>query len=519
MLITGLTAGFQGPLEVIISPMRYQSQKTKVIIAMISISLAGLMGVQLALLDMAWELKDQAFERNVINALTISAQKLEVGEITSNALDVIYKFDLSDTLATSSHQMRFIASDVLQHPVELPATLPDSSFRTRQVTVVMSDDRTELIQRIVDDLVIKPLLPLNERLKEARLDSLLRQNLDAVGIGLVPQFYVYTAANDSLVLVSANGEPDIDGAKLRESKFRSRLFPLDPNSDAFEIVLLFPGQRTFLLKQVWPLLGASIIFMVIIIVAFGLMISASRQQHRFAGGIVDFINNMTHEFKTPISTVALASEAIARDDIIEQPEALRRYNGMIRDENHRMRQQVERILQIAQLETGDYQLNLAPVDMHELVRNCAENFALQIEKRRGSLNLDLGATQTLVQGDPVHLTNVLANLVDNAIKYSPESPIINLESSNRDGRIQLTVSDQGIGIERADRHRVFEKYYRCPTGDRHDVKGFGLGLCYVQLLVDAHGGHVNLDGTPGQGTRVLLDLPLEQSGQLLEGTP
>ena len=220
---------------------------------------------------------------------------------------------------------------------------------------------------------------------------------------------------------------------------------------------------------------------------------------------------MTHEFKTPIWTVSLASEAIARPDILERPEALERYNRMIRDENLRMRRQVEKILQIAQLEAGDFHLNVAPVDLHELARDTAEAFALQIEDRGGRLDLDLAAESAFVRGDPVHLGNVLANLLDNALKYSPGVPEIELKTASREGTIVLEVRDHGLGIARADLARVFEKYFRCATGDRHDVKGYGLGLSFVRLLVEAHGGSVNLDSAPGQGTRVVIALPLDRT--------
>jgi len=480
---------------------------------MITISLAGLMGVQLFLLNMAWEMKDQAFERNVITALTISAQKLEFGEIAGDALDIIYQFELSDTLQTYNQRMKFITSEEITFPDEMPIELPDSSFDGQQLTVFMSDNRSELIHRVVDGLIVKPLKPINERLNQAEIDSVLRSNLSDVGIDLVPEIYVYTSSNDSLVIFSSNADSEMEVSQLRSAPFRSRLFPLDRSTETFELVLLFPGQRNFLIKQVLPLFAASMIFISVIIAAFVFIISSSAKQRRFAGGIVDFINNMTHEFKTPISTVALASEALSRSDILEQPEALQRYNRMIKDENQRMREQVERILQIAQLETGDYKLNMAPVQMHDILESNSESFGLQLEKLNGNLDLRLQAVQSNVLGDQVHLTNVIANLLDNAIKYSPNSPKIELSTRNVANSLIIEVVDQGIGVAKQDRERIFEKYFRCSTGDRHDVKGFGLGLCYVRLLVEAHGGHVKLIDPKGNGTHVVVNLPLSSYTQ------
>ncbi len=488
--------------------MKYQSRKTKLVIAMISISLTGLMAVQLLLLSIAWELKDQAFGRNVITALTICAQNMEIGGITDEAIKIIYQFELADSLHQQVGQFEFHSTDLQQLSHDISIVPHDTVSVSRKLTVFMGEDRSQLIQQIVDDLVIQTPRPIEERLNRAKIDSLLRLNLESLGISLPPEFYVIAADGDSVILAGAKSKPQVDVTKLRKSPFQVRLFPLDSTSPAYELVLLFPGQRSFLLKQIWPLLAASIVFIAVIITAFLMMISAGNQQRRFARDIVDFINNMTHEFKTPISTVALASEAIARKDILDHPEALQRYNRMIGDENHRMGQQVERILQIAQLETGDFQLNRTSVDIHHLIISAADNFALQIEKRSGSLDLFLAANKSVVHGDAVHLSNVLSNLLDNAIKYSPETPVISLSTRNNNENLIIEVRDQGIGIQNTDQDRVFEKYYRCPTGDRHDVKGFGLGLAYVRLLVEAHGGEIELSSSQGLGTCVVLTLPL-----------
>lgn len=495
---------------------------------MITVALAGLMAVQLVLLNIAWDLKDLAFERNVVTALTMTARNLEAGEIAGDALEVIYRIGAGDSLQPRIHRYEFhttVGEGLPNYPVQLDSTIigidahltgpmacADSVFTTQQLTLVMSQSRSDLIQRIVGDLVVQEPRSIGERLRRSEIDSLLRFNLDEVGIYLVPDFGVIAAGSDSVLLASADRFLGTGGEKLRASRFRTLLFPLDLTPGAFELALHFPGQRGFLLKQVWPLLAASILFVAVIIAAFILTLGTVDRQRRLADRMVDFINNMTHEFKTPISTVSLASEAIDRADILEQPEALRRYNRMIRDENLRMRRQVEKILQIAQVEAGDFHLNLTTVDLHELATGTAETFALQIEKRQGALKLDLAARKSLVRGDPVHLGNVLANLIDNAIKYSPAAPVVGLKTSNRGGCLVLEVSDQGVGIERTDHARVFEKYYRCPTGDRHDVKGFGLGLSFVRLLAKAHGGTVELDSEPGHGTSVTLSLPLAAGG-------
>lgn len=513
--------------------MRKHQRRTGLVVAMITVSLAGILTVQAVLLKIAWNLKDQAFERNVITALATTVQELEQDEIAGDALKVMYRFGEDDLVDPRLRRFPRHKPDRQffpnYEPVPLDSALieldidthvtPGGSYRwttvtadslleSGNVTFVVGAERAELIHRVVDDLVVQRPRPIRERVEPARIDSLLRYNLADVGIGLAPHFGIIEQRTDSLVLASeADPEPD-QIERYRTSRFRSRLFPLDLVPGFYEIALHFPDQRSFLLRSIGPLLAASLLFTAGIVLAFVLTLATIRRQRRFAVGMVDFINNMTHEFKTPISTVSLASEAIGREDIVERPEALQRYNRMIRDENLRMRRQVEKILQLAQLESGDLQLNLIPVDLNELTRDTAEPFALQIEKRGGSLELDLRADRSVAMVDPVHLGNVLTNLIDNAIKYSPAAPQVRVRSERHGRQLVLRVTDHGVGIARADQERVFEKYFRCPTGDRHDVKGFGLGLSFVRLLVEAHGGSVELQSAPGQGTTIILSLPL-----------
>jgi two-component system phosphate regulon sensor histidine kinase PhoR len=232
------------------------------------------------------------------------------------------------------------------------------------------------------------------------------------------------------------------------------------------------------------------------------------RQQRTAGLMVDFINNMTHEFKTPISTVALASEAIGRPDVEVRKGKIRQYNRMIAEESTRMRGQVERILQMAQLEEGEVELKFADLDLHELLRNVADTFRLQVEAREGGIQLNLRAVQHVVRGDGARLLDVFRNLLDNANKYSPARPRITIATRNADDTVSCSVKDCGIGIAPEHQKRVFDKYYRIPTGNLHDVKGFGIGLSYVRLLVAAHGGEITLGSEPGKGTEVIVTFPI-----------
>jgi two-component system phosphate regulon sensor histidine kinase PhoR len=295
---------------------------------------------------------------------------------------------------------------------------------------------------------------------------------------------------------------------LLKSEFHAVLSPLNPNGASERLVVDFPGRSTYVLRQMWPAFAASIVFIALITLAFIYTIRTILRQQRLALHMVDFVNTMTHEFKTPLSTVTLASEAIRRADVVGRKTQVLRYSRMIADEVNRMKLQVDRILQVAQLEDGDLELTLGEIHMHELIRATAGAFALQVEARGGTLLLDLAALKDLVAGDSVHLGNVLRSILDNANKYSPATPAIHVTTESGDAMFVVHVTDKGIGIQADHQKRVFEKFYRVPKGNLHDVKGFGIGLSYVKLLVEAHGGKVSLGSVPGEGTTVSVALPL-----------
>jgi two-component system phosphate regulon sensor histidine kinase PhoR len=208
-----------------------------------------------------------------------------------------------------------------------------------------------------------------------------------------------------------------------------------------------------------------------------------------------------------VSLVALASEAISRPDVVAEPEKIARFNRMIADENLRMRHQVDKILQMAVLEEGDYELALEEVDLHDVIRRAVESFALAVESRRGRIVYDLKADRPVVIADRIHVANIIHNLLDNANKYSPDPPDIHVSTRAANRDVIVVIQDHGIGIGEADREQVFDKYYRVPSGDVHEVKGFGLGLSYVKLMMAAHGGHIDLHSRLGEGVTIELFFP------------
>ena len=280
------------------------------------------------------------------------------------------------------------------------------------------------------------------------------------------------------------------------------------NEEGYYFGVQFPFLQANLLSQmgIW---GFSSAVLLVVVLFFIYTLLAILKQKRLSEVQKDFINNMTHEFKTPIATIAISSEVLKSPGISSEPDRLLKYATVIKNESHRLKQQVDRVLQMAQLDEKKIDLSLGPIDGHEWLTGIAQNCSLAMKVREGGIGLQLNAVQCRIKGDKLHLTNVVNNLIDNAVKYNNDPvPRIHIRTYNKKGRFCLEVEDNGIGIAPENHDRVFERFYRVPTGNIHNVKGFGLGLNYVKLIVEAHKGSISLDSTPGKGTTFKISLPL-----------
>lgn len=366
--------------------------------------------------------------------------------------------------------------------------------------------KRHMITAVFDNLVDAESTPIEERLDSINVDSVIAATLQQSGIELAYAYGVISETDDSLRLV----EPAVYRAEVRASDYRVRLFPLDIFAPPAHLSLYFPERNAYLWRAMGPLLAATVILMAIITACFAYTIRTILRQRRVSDLMVDFINNMTHEFKTPIATVSLASEAIQRADVLDSRERVLHFNAMIQAENRRMQKQAEKILQMAALEDKDCELSLTQIDLHDLIRRAVDAVALHVHNRGGTVQTELKATRYTVTGDRVHLANIIHNLLDNANKYSEGAPEITVRTFDGSGGLSIRIEDHGVGLKPEDRKRVFEKYYRVPTGDRHDVKGFGLGLSYVKMIVEAHGGSIGLYSRYGEGTQVEIILPTDK---------
>jgi two-component system phosphate regulon sensor histidine kinase PhoR len=255
------------------------------------------------------------------------------------------------------------------------------------------------------------------------------------------------------------------------------------------------------------ILGGSMLFSLFILATFALSLYFIIRQKKISEMKSDFINNMTHEFKTPIATISLAADTITNPKVIKDETSIRHFISMIKKENSRMNKKVETILQIASLDKKEIEFRFENVSMHTIIEHAIETIDIQVQQRNGKINLNLDALEPVVYGDSEHLTNLVNNLLDNALKYSPEAPEITVGTKNNEKGIVLSVEDKGIGMTKAVQSKIFERFFRQNTGNVHDVKGFGLGLNYARAIIDAHRGTIDVFSEPGKGSRFEIFLP------------
>ncbi len=397
---------------------------------------------------------------------------------------------------------------------ELPA--PDTARHKQDLyhrfdSLHLRHKKQILMDKLLDEIILQGSMPaIEERLSAGSIDTLLREGLAARGIHMDFEFGVYNPSHNAFVIQKPGANPEL----LLRKGMVFPLFPSEHRAIPDYLLIRFPGERHTLLFQLWGMTGISILFLVIIILTFAYSINVVLRQRKFAEMKNDFINNMTHEFKTPISTVALACEALTDSDIQKSESLYNSYISIISEENKRLGVMAEKILQTAIIEKGQVRLKQEKFDLHHVIEDVIRNIRIQVEIKDGTIAMALHAGNSQVVADRVHVSNVIYNLLDNANKYTPRKPEIRITTENNEQGIWVKVADNGIGISKAHQRKVFDKLYRVPTGDVHDFKGFGLGLSYVKAIVEQHGGVVGLESELNKGSEFRFFLPqhLEQQG-------
>ncbi len=274
------------------------------------------------------------------------------------------------------------------------------------------------------------------------------------------------------------------------------------------LVIIVPHVKSIIWKQMKWMVAGAVLFTIIIFCAFFLTVRALLKQKKLSEIKSDFINNMTHEFKTPLATISLAIDALKNEKVINDRSKMSYFSGIIKDENKRMDKQVETILQASLLDKEQIQLNLKVSHAHDLINSALNNIKLPVEEKQGKLEIHLTAQNNKILADEVHFTNLINNLLDNAVKYSKENLVIRIYTSNISNQLRIKIEDNGIGMSKETLNRIFEKFYRAHTGNLHNVKGFGLGLSYVKTIVKVHQGKIKAESTLGKGSCFTIDIPL-----------
>jgi two-component system, OmpR family, phosphate regulon sensor histidine kinase PhoR len=298
-----------------------------------------------------------------------------------------------------------------------------------------------------------------------------------------------------------------------KSAYKVQLFPDNIIKQNLLLSVIFPDRTNYVLGSMAWILGGSMLFSLIIIATFALSLYLIIRQKKISEMKSDFLNNMTHEFKTPIATISLAADTITNPKVINDEASIKHFISMIKKENSRMNKKVETILQIASLDKKEIAFKFENLSLHSVIERAVDTIEIQVHQKNGSVKLNLNAEEPVIYGDNEHLTNLVNNLLDNALKYSPESPDITVETKNSDRGIILSVEDKGIGMSKSVQSKIFERFYRQSSGNIHDVKGFGLGMNYVRAIIDAHKGSVTVTSEPDKGSRFDIFLPFNWENQ------
>lgn len=338
-----------------------------------------------------------------------------------------------------------------------------------------------------------------QRLNHLMIDTLLKKEFQNADINTPFKYGIYNNGKYIFNNIDSLGHT---------KNYKTRLFPSDTFQQNQYLEVYFPEKQSFILRNLWMMFGSSLLLVTMVGGVFFFSVRTMLNQKKLAQIKNDFINNMTHELKTPVSTIALAMEAIHDKNIMISPEKTSRYMAIISEENGRLGAQIEKVLNMAKLENGNISLSLEPIDINELLSKVINNLSVQLETLNGKIEVEYGDFNEMVLADKTHMTNILYNLLDNAIKYTNVIPYIKVTSFLTDKFISVKIKDNGIGISKSEKERIFDKFYRVSTGDIHDVKGFGLGLSYVKNLMEMHKGKIEVESKLNEGSEFTIKIPV-----------
>lgn len=511
------------------------------IIFLMSISLIGIIAVQISWIKNSIELSDNQFKSDVNSALIKVSENISDREL-NDFYQKLSRFAQDRERITESEFKNFFYQQIdttKQETFEYAQTILEENYKfpieffendSIEFKKIFSKEKVTIIKNVVSDKDIKPLrtesfvkhkelknleklllnnqskllfsrLPILDRVSNQEITLNLRRELSQRGIKTPFKYGVY---NNAFATKLKSGYFRLDAEKTHKVP----LFVNNEGQSDYQLYVSFPEKKQYLLASVWKILVPSIIFILIVILAFISSLYQMIKQKQISEIKTDFINNMTHEFKTPIATINLALDAIKNPKIIDEKDKVLKYVKMIRDENKRMHAQVENVLRISKLEKNQLDVSKEKQDMHDLIEEAVTHVELLVNSKGGKINLHLDAIMSEVLANDFHFTNVIVNILDNAIKYSESEPIIDIFTENSAKSIIIKIKDNGIGMSKNIQKNIFRKFYREETGNIHNVKGHGLGLAYVKKIVEHHQGVVFVESEKGKGSTFSIKLPL-----------
>jgi len=541
-----------------------------VVTILVCLVLVGLVGIQIYWIKNALAVKRTNFERNIVEAANIVVNKLEKLEVadqinkqlntnqkgqdlftTIDSINYLYLKELEKRSGENKSENLFgISSEKIQiqysekkngktvkhydttivsrsghgtyspeQPLysekktigKIPNQPSDSvKYNSKSRMKTLMQKKNTLVKEVFNELFnFKHVQPIEERVDPKILDSLLTAELRNKGIETPFEFGIFSSVRNRMVYQKTG---DYTNELLKKS-LGFILFPNDMPISPDYLMIYFPNEKRYLFTKIAGMLSISIILIITIIILFSYAISTIIKQKKLSEMKNDFINNMTHEFKTPISTISLACQALNDPDIKKIDGLPDNYIHIINEENNRLGGMAEKILQTAIIEKGKLNLKRELIDVHEIIRDVIKNMGLQIESRGGRITTDFQANLSQIKADKVHVTNLINNLLDNANKYTHETPEIVVATENFPDGILISIKDNGIGISKANQKKIFEHLYRVPTGNIHDVKGFGLGLTYVKAIIEKHGGSISVESELKKGSKFKVFLPFDNNSE------
>lgn len=515
------------------------------IIILMSIALIGIITVQVFWINNTIQITEEQFSSNVKTALTKVSDEIKEREFNDFYVELtqsqlaqkgkklkyadVKKF-IYEKIDTTNNQRFTYSQSIIESNYKVPTdfflkdTINFKEIYTRQEVVISKNklldnngnalkspdekyvkigrfegaERAELEQAF-DNLTNK--IPINQRVTTSEITFKLDNELKKRGIATNFKYGIYS--NGLITSVKCSYFKKEDGTSYHVS-----MFPDGNGNSNYQLYVTFPDKNNFIIASILKLLALSIFFILIIILAFAIALHQLIRQKQISEIKTDFINNMTHEFKTPIATINLALDAIKNPKIIEDRDKVTRYVNMIREENKRMHTQVENVLRISKLEKNQLDVTKEKVNMHEIIKEAITHVELIVKEAGGYIHLNLIANSAILNGNQFHLTNVVVNMLDNAIKYSHEAPKIDIFTEEIGKYFYLKIQDQGIGMNKTVQKNIFEKFYREETGNVHNVKGHGLGLSYVKKIIEIHQGEISVESEKGKGSTFTVKIPL-----------